>query len=244
MTSTDTGAEPAPRSQRTALAILGLVAAIAVGFGLGFLANQLLHDDTVTPTAGSVDVGFAQDMIEHHDQAVEMSAIAIANASDPLVRDFAYDLLTTQQNQIGQMTGWLALWNQPVASSAEHMAWMGDGHDHTGGHEGAAHGGTSAAATPAAGAASSGGAQMPGMATSAEMSALRQAGGEAADVMFLQLMLRHHQGGLEMMEYAAQNADVAAVRNLAQTMVSTQQSESERMTQMLAEKGAEPLPFP
>ncbi len=233
MTSTDT-AGSAPRSQRTALAILGLVAAIAVGFGLGFLANQFLHDDSVTPVAGSVDVGFAQDMIEHHDQAVEMSAIAIANASDPLVRDFAYDLLTTQQNQIGQMTGWLALWNQPVVSTADHMAWMSDEHggmDH----------GTGTTETEAA---TSGSAQMPGMATSAEMSALRQARGEAADVMFLQLMLRHHQGGLQMMEYAAQNAEVPAVRTLAQTMVNTQESESVRMTQMLAEKGAAPLPFP
>jgi uncharacterized protein (DUF305 family) len=212
MTSTDT-AGSAPRSQRTALAILGLVAAIAVGFGLGFLANQFLHDDSVTPVAGSVDVGFAQDMIEHHDQAVEMSAIAIANASDPLVRDFAYDLLTTQQNQIGQMTD-------------EH-----GGMDH----------GTGTAETEAA---TSGSAQMPGMATSAEMSALRQARGEAADVMFLQLMLRHHQGGLQMMEYAAQNAEVPAVRTLAQTMVNTQASETTRMTQMLAEKGAAPLPFP
>ncbi|MFF0815645.1 DUF305 domain-containing protein [Rhodococcus sp. NPDC003318] len=221
------------RSQRTALAILGLVAAIAVGFGLGFLANQFLHDDTATPVAGSVDVGFAQDMIEHHDQAVEMSAIALANASDPLVRDFAYDILTTQQNQIGQMTGWLSLWDQPIASSAGHMAWMSEGSD---GHD---HGGTTASATAAA---SPGSAQMPGMATSEEMAALRQARGEAVDVLFLQLMLRHHQGGLPMMEYAAEHAQERVVRTLAQTMVDTQQSESARMTQLLSEKGAAPLP--
>lgn len=221
------------RNQRTALAILGLVAAIAVGFGLGFLANQFLHDDTATPATGSVDVGFAQDMIEHHDQAVEMAAIALANASDPMVRDFAYDILTTQQNQIGQMTGWLSLWDQPVASSGEHMAWMSDGH----GGAGHSHGGTTstAAATP-------GTAQMPGMATSEEMAALRQARGEASDVLFLQLMLRHHEGGLPMMEYAAEHAAVPSVRSLAQTMVDTQQSESARMTQLLTEKGAAPLP--
>ena len=74
--------------------------------------------------------------------------------------------------------------------------------------------------------------------------ALRQARGEAVDTMYLQLMLRHHQGGLDMMEYAAQNAEVPAVRTLAQTMVNTQASETTRMTQMLAEKGAAPLPFP
>lgn len=230
--TTDIEGTPA-RSQRTALAVLGVIAAIAIGFGLGFLANQLLHDDTVTPTADSVDVGFSQDMIEHHNQAIEMSAVAIANASDPLVRDFAYDLLTTQQNQVGMMTGWLTLWNQPAAATGDHMAWMDDGHE-AGGH--GAHG-TSAPE-------SAGSAQMPGMASSEELAALRQARGPESDVLFLQLMLRHHQGGLGMMEYAAANADVPAVRNLAQQMVNAQEGESARMTQMLAEKGAAPLPFP
>ena len=113
------------RSQRTALAVLGLIAAIAVGFGLGFLANQFLHDEQpATPVAGSVDVGFAQDMTVHHNQAVEMAAIAIANAEDPMVRDLAYDILTTQQNQIGQMTGWLSLWNQPLLPTGDYMTWM------------------------------------------------------------------------------------------------------------------------
>lgn len=236
--SAGTETSHAPRGQRTALAILGLVAAIAVGFGFGFLANQLLHDDSATPTAGSVDVGFAQDMIVHHNQAVEMSAIALSNADDPMVRDLAYDILTTQQNQIGQMTGWLSLWDQPLLTTGGHMAWMADGgHDHGSGTD-------HHATTTGAGAASAqSSASMPGMATSEEMAALRQARGPEADVMYLQLMLRHHQGGLPMMEYGADHADVGAVRGLAQTMVDTQQSESDRMTQLLTEKGAAPLPM-
>lgn len=222
------------RSQRTALAVLGLIAAIAVGFGLGFLANQFLHDEQpATPVAGSVDVGFAQDMTVHHNQAVEMAAIAIANAEDPMVRDLAYDILTTQQNQIGQMTGWLSLWNQPLLPTGDYMTWMDSGHDMSG-H------GTSPSGTAEQ---QSGMATMPGMASSEDMAALRQARGAAADVLFLQLMLRHHEGGLHMMEYGAQYADVPTVRDLAQTMVDTQQSESHRMTQLLTEKGAAPLPM-
>ncbi|MGW6692424.1 DUF305 domain-containing protein [Rhodococcus sp. NPDC054953] len=233
---TATNSSETGRSQRTALAVLGVVAAIAVGFGLGFFANQFLHDDRpADPVAGSVDVGFAQDMMVHHNQAVEMSAIAIANATDPMVRDLAYDILTTQQNQIGQMTGWLSLWDQPLLSTDDYMTWMGDGHDGMA-HDGTAHGG-------AATTAPAGGTQMPGMATSEDMAALRQARGPEADVLFLQLMLRHHQGGLPMMEYGAQRAEVPTVRGLAQTMVDTQQSESDRMTQLLAEKGAAPLPM-
>ncbi|GAA4475166.1 DUF305 domain-containing protein [Rhodococcus olei] len=249
MTDTDSGTGPraagdqgSTRSQRTALAILGLIAAIAVGFGLGFLANQFLHDDTATPAAGSVDVGFAQDMTVHHNQAVEMAAIAIANASDPMVRDLAYDILTTQQNQIGQMTGWLSLWDQPLLPTGEYMTWMTeDGGHGSAGHAGMNHGATGEATTSPAPASSA--PAMPGMATSDEMAALRQARGPAADVLFLQLMLRHHEGGLPMMQYGAQHADVQTVRDLAQTMVDTQQSESHRMMQLLTEKGAAPLPM-
>lgn len=246
-------------NQRTALTILGVIAALVVGVGLGFLVSQSRSGDTAVPAAGSVDVGFAQDMTVHHDQAVEMSAIALANASDPMVRDFAYDILTTQQNQIGQMTGWLSLWDQPLLPTGEYMTWMSGEHDHdssaagadhatTGGHDGMDHGsdgmdhgsaGGSATTAPA----STSSAPMPGMATSEEMAALRQARGAAADVLFLQLMLRHHEGGLPMMEYGADHAQVPTVRALAQTMVDTQQSESDRMTQLLAEKGAVPLPM-
>ncbi|MFC7449522.1 DUF305 domain-containing protein [Rhodococcus daqingensis] len=262
-----TGAEPAAveqeateqaqdggkRSQRTALAVLGLIAAVAIGFAIGFLASLPLRDDAAaTPGAGSVDVGFAQDMTVHHNQAVEMSAIAIANATDPMVRDLAYDILTTQQNQIGQMTGWLSLWDQPLLRTGDYMTWMGsDGHGH--GAEGHGSGGQGAtgegdaghdmgAMTSAAAQPESTGA-MPGMASSEDLAALRQARGPAADVLYLQLMLRHHQGGLPMMEYGAQHAEVPAVQMLAQTMVDTQQSEADRIITMLSEKGAAPLPM-
>ncbi|MFC4605755.1 DUF305 domain-containing protein [Rhodococcus kronopolitis] len=220
------------RSQRTALAVLGMIAVLAIGFGLGFLANAFLHKDQATPVAGSVDVGFAQDMIVHHNQAVEMAAISIANAEDPAVRDLAYDILTTQQNQIGQMSGWLSLWDQPLLPTGDYMAWMDHDMSDMPGHDM----GTTAEAA-------SGTPTMPGMASSADMAALRQARGQESDVLFLQLMLRHHQGGLHMMEYGAEHAQVPTVRDLAQTMVDTQQSESDRMTALLAAKGAAPLPM-
>ena len=57
-------------------------------------------------------------------------------------------------------------------------------------------------------------------------------------------MLRHHQGGLPMMQAAADEASVPAVRALAQSMVTSQTSEAAVMTQMLAERGAAPLPAP
>ncbi|MEU5843141.1 DUF305 domain-containing protein [Rhodococcus sp. NPDC047139] len=224
---------PEPREHNRLLLVLLTVAAVAVGFLAGFLARIPFEDSTpATPVAGSVDVGFAQDMIVHHNQAVEMAAVAVANSEDDRIRNIAYDILTTQQNQIGQMQGWLSLWGQPTLPSGEYMAWMTEtGHDH-GSHGTSEDTGNSAAAH-----------LMPGMATSEDLANLRAARGLELDVLFLQLMLRHHEGGLSMMEYGEQYASTPAVRNLAGTMVATQQGESDLMRSLLAERGAEPLPL-
>ncbi|WP_420750416.1 DUF305 domain-containing protein [Rhodococcus sp. O3] len=215
--------------QRRILVVLGVIAALAVGFLIGFLIPR--GDAQEVPAADSVAVGFSQDMSVHHNQAIEMASIALTRSTDQRVQNLAYDILTTQQNQVGQMQGWLTLWNQAPLPTGEYMTWMSD--DSESAHDGHAAGhGSSAAAVP-----------MPGMATSQELAALRAASGPELDVLFLQLMLRHHQGGLPMMEYGAEHGEVAAVRTLAQTMVDTQTGESELMTSMLAERGAQPLPM-
>nr|WP_229745856.1 DUF305 domain-containing protein [Rhodococcus trifolii] len=225
---TDTEQQP-KRSQKTALLVIGAIGLIVIGFAVGFLVQMPLADKgNPVPADNSVDVGFAQDMTVHHNQAIEMATIGYTDAVDPLVKNLAYDILTTQQNQVGQMQGWLALWDKAPLSSGGYMAWMtaDSGHSMSG---------MSAATTT--------GAQttMPGMASADDMARLRTATGSDVDVLFLQLMLRHHQGGLEMMQYGATYAETPAVRQLAQTMVNTQTSESQLMTQMLTEKGAQPL---
>lgn len=219
------------RSQRTALLILGIIGAVLLGFGLGFLARIPLEDDQPpTPAADSVDVGFAQDMSVHHNQAIEMATVAMTNTGDIAVKNLAYDILTTQQNQVGQMQGWLALWGRQSLPVDGYMAWMKD--DGSGMH----HGGMSGmAAGPVR--------TMPGMATAEDMTALRAARGPALDALFLQLMLRHHEGGLTMMQYAAKQAETDVVRQLAQTMVDTQTNESNLMKSMLTERNAAPLPL-
>ena len=77
-----------------------------------------------------MDAGFAQDMIVHHDQGVLMAHYAEQNTTDPEIEVMAYDIGYTQTDQIGQMQGWLSLWDLPEFSNAEHMAWMqgADGH--------------------------------------------------------------------------------------------------------------------
>jgi uncharacterized protein (DUF305 family) len=85
---------------------------------------------------------------------------------------------------------------------------------------------------------------MPGMATEEELANLRALSGTAFDVEFLRLMMRHHQGGTEMAEYAAEHADNQAVRDLADSIVTSQAAETTLMTDMLAERGGTPLPAP
>ena len=68
--------------------------------------------------------------------------------------------------------------------------------------------------------------------------------GTAFDVEFLRLMIRHHQGGCEMAEYAEENADEPAVRSLAAGIADSQTAETRTMAAMLAERGGAPLPAP
>ncbi|WP_067702269.1 DUF305 domain-containing protein [Nocardia jejuensis] len=214
------------RSQKPALLVLGAIAVVLLGFAAGILVGNPLGQSRTEP--GAVDVGFSQDMSVHHAQAVQMSGVALAGTTDPDVKRLSYDILTTQANQAGRMQGWLQLWDKPLIAPDGYMGWMTDMSSHhqsgTAAHSGAVQ-------------------TMPGMATEQELTALRGASGPALDTLFLQLMLRHHQGGLPMIEYAAQRADTDAVRSLADSMVKTQTSEADLMTKMLAARGASPLPL-
>ncbi len=221
---------PHRRSQRAAVAILALIAVLAVGFALGSLVKLPTGDPTFTvPTADSVDVGFAQDMTVHHTQAVQMATVAYTRAVDPYVRSLAFDIMTSQQAQIGQMQGWLALWGRALQPAGKYMTWMTNAPGHSMAGMSADTGG--------------GVAVMPGMASAAELEKLRATTGPALDTLFLQLMLRHHQGGAGMLNYAAEHAVEPVVRNFAKQVASTQQNEAGAMQSLLSQRGASPLPL-
>lgn len=201
---------------RSIVLILGIVVALVVGLAGGYLLKGWMADRS-GPNA--VDIGFSQDMSVHHDQAVEMAGLALSNSTDPDVRSIAWDIVTSQSNQIGQMRGWLAEWQQPLFATDGYMTWMPmSGHDMAG---------SDMKMTT-----------MPGMATQEQLSALRSAKGKDFDVLFLTLMIAHHKGGAPMAEYAISHANTDVVRTLADSMSKTQGSEVELMTKMLdARKG-------
>lgn len=202
---------------RTVLVGAAILAVLLLGASAGLGLAMLGRDE---PEPGPVAIGFAQDMSVHHRQAARMAELA-RDSDDPEITGLAYDIQTTQLAQIGRMQGWLALWGAPsLPPGGRHMAWM-DGMGHGGGVE-----------------------VMPGMASPAEMARLRQATGRELEVLFLQLMLRHHQSGVTMARYAAKHADIPQVANLARQMASAQAKEITYMKQLLAQRGAAPLPAP
>lgn len=220
---------PAARWTRLVVVAGAVLAVLLLGAALGMSLQRGLGA-AAQPEGGAVDVGFAQDMSVHHRQAVLMAGLARDRSADPAIRSIAFDIETSQLEQVGRMQGWLSLWNAAPVPTGRYMTWMTDT-----AMPGMTHG---------SGPGTAGVATMPGMASPADLERLRASGGTQFDVLFLQLMLRHHQGGVPMATYTAQHAETAQVRNLAEKIVISQGAESEYLAQLITQRGAQPLPPP
>lgn len=216
---------------------IGALVMVLLGATIG-LALAHSGPQTVSISADGkdpVNTGFARDMVVHHNQGVLMAHVAELDSTDREVQLMAYDIEFQQTSQIGTMQGWLDLWGVPRITEDTRMSWMGS--------TGMADMQMSPTTTAGATGALSDGAVMPGMATDDEVKKLESLKGAESDVYFLQLMIRHHQGGAVMMIYAANHAASKVVQNFASKMEAAQTSEISIMTQMLAERGAKPLAY-
>lgn len=166
---------------------------------------------TASPRESSVEAGFARDMSEHHGQAVEMALILQQRTEDEELWFIVTDMMLTQQAQIGQMRGWLDVWGLHPSSDGTKMAWM----DH-----------------PTTG-------RMPGMATPEQIQQLQDLPVAEAEDLFLELMIIHHQAGVEMAEAAIERTDNDAVLVLAESIHRAQVSEIENMQRMRERLGLE-----
>lgn len=230
------GTARTPLWSRVVIVGAATLAVLLVGATIGMLLTQTMSEEPTAaqPAADSVEVGFAQDMSVHHLQAVTMANWARDHSTDPRIKQLAFDIGSTQLEQVGRMKGWLMLWDQPEQTTGEYMTWMTG----PGGHgDHGDHGSMDTVAT-------AGDAPMPGMATNDELARMRALSGTELDVYFLQLMLRHHQGGTEMAEYTQERTPMPAVDALITSMLSSQGAEMDLMRDLLAERDAKPLPFP
>lgn len=200
-----------------------VAAVILLAALVGAIAALLIASRSGPPRDDSAEAGFARDMATHHAQAVEMALVIRDASSDAALRTLAYDIIVTQSTQRGIFMGWLQEWGLAQASTMPRMAWM-PGH---------------ARMPPGAGAAAP---LMHGMASDDELRRLREAQGGDGEILFLQLTIRHHEGGVIMaraVEEVSRRADVVA---MAKSIEEGQRVEIAVMTEMLATRAARPLP--
>jgi uncharacterized protein (DUF305 family) len=105
-----------------------VLAASALVVAALLAALLLLAPRFAKPGESSTETRFVREMIQHHAQAVDMATRIRDRSTDRTLRSLALDIQLSQQEQIGQMRGWLTLWGLPwggAGMSAEHAAMMG-----------------------------------------------------------------------------------------------------------------------
>jgi uncharacterized protein (DUF305 family) len=137
------------------------------------------------------DVNFAEMMIPHHEQAIEMSEIAFKNTMNSEILQLAQEIKDAQAPEIDLMKSWAGV---KVSTHAGHM--------------------------------------MDGMLSEDELNALREATGAEFDRLFLQGMIKHHQGAIEM-AMDVKNSNSMVVADLSAAIIKQQEIEITRMEELL-----------
>ncbi|MGW1938927.1 DUF305 domain-containing protein [Streptomyces goshikiensis] len=159
-------------------------------------------------TPNAADQTYVRGMIEHHRQALTMSALAPDRASAEAVKGLAERIAAAQKPEIGAMERWLARYPAPGGAGGSGSTGGSGGTGGMGGHD---HG------------------AMPGMATEQQLKELADARGTDFDRLFLKLMTAHHEGALKMAGQALAGGNNVAVEEMATEVVATQTAEIHRM---------------
>ena len=182
---------------------------LILGAGIGYYFG----DSSATPKTNKVDIGFLQDMRYHHDQAVQMAYYYQTSVVDPHPRlnIIAEEILLSQQLENGRMVQLLRSFRAVEANdTGTAMAWMGH-------------------AMPID--------EMDGLASQSELDSLAAASGDDASRIFATLMIKHHNGGVAMANYAIEYGSNSDVINMAKSMVTGQQAEVSQLQAILDSLG-------
>lgn len=193
----------------TTLAAAALVAACSSGESHSSMSDTSKQTIPESANFNASDVGFAQGMIPHHAQAVEMADLALEKSTNADVLALAKQIKASQNPEIQTMSGWLQSWGQKVPSTD---SMSGGGHDMT----------------------DMGGMMMDGMMTEADMKKLESSSGTAFDRLWMELMIQHHEGAVRMSEDELKDGKNPDVKALAQTIVTSQQAEISTMNSLLS----------
>lgn len=163
--------------------------------GTGGMNDGMMGNNQSASDFSGTDIMFAQMMIPHHQQAVDMSTLAETHTTNPEILALAKQIKDAQAPEIEQMTSWLD------------SAGMGMDMGHDMG--------------------------MGGMLSEEQMAALENAQGTAFDKLYLEGMIAHHEGALQMTKMIT-NSNNAEAKQLAANIVTSQTAEIDKMKQMLA----------
>ena len=198
----------------TAAILLTTVIAIAPaspGASLRQGADPKPRPDLVRAPYSAADIEFMSGMIPHHAQAVLIAGWAGSHGARPDVRILCERIVVGQRDEIDTMRTWLGDRGEPVpAADATHHRMKMNGVEHD--------------------------MLMPGMLTPEELARLDKARGPEWDRLFLEAMIKHHQGALTMVDDlfnahgALQDEDVF---KFVSDLYADQTIEIERMQKML-----------
>ena len=191
-----------------ALALVTLVAACGGGMGSAHDSSSGTVSHGSSPiSAATVDIAFAQQMIPHHAQAVEMSQLAATRARSPEVKALAAQITAAQDPEVRVMSTWLTAWG---ATPMPGMDASDSAHDMHGMDMG------------------------DGMMTQQDMDALAAANGTAFDTMWLEMMVAHHEGAVAMARKILESSANPEVTAFAQKVIDGQTVEIAEMERLLA----------
>ncbi|HEX9832190.1 MAG TPA: DUF305 domain-containing protein [Mycobacterium sp.] len=148
------------------------------------------------------DLAFVTNMIPHHEQAIELAAMAPERSTDSELIALAGQISAAQQPEINALRVFLVQWNENPQDNASHGGSQGHG-------------------------------SMQGMVDDATLARLGSLTGTDFDTLWLQSMISHHRGAIEMAKAEVANGQNVDVKRMAQTMIDTQQAEITQMNQML-----------
>ncbi|MEH1130587.1 DUF305 domain-containing protein [Micromonospora sp. CPCC 206061] len=189
-----------------ALATIALAAGCGDGDDMGGMnhggSSQTSPSASTAAAFNDADVQFAQMMIVHHQQAVEMATLADTRAKDAELKQLATQIKAAQEPEITTMTGWLTAWGQSTAAPD-------GGHNMPGMNE------------------------MPGEMSEEDMKKLEAASGTEFDRMFVQMMVAHHNGAIQMARDEQQKGSNTDAKALAAAIEKTQTAEVEKLQSIL-----------
>jgi uncharacterized protein (DUF305 family) len=191
-------------------ALVATVAALLALAGCG--DDEPTNSEVRTASNGDrfndADVEFATGMIPHHAQALAMVDLTLDRRLDPEVQQLVEDIRDAQAPEIETMADWLTAWDEPVpATMRDHSNAHGDGDMDMG--------------------------DMPGMMSADQLAELEAAPGEAFQTMFLEMMIEHHEGAVEMAEDERSDGEFEPAIDLAASIESSQTEEIELMQDLL-----------